>query len=368
MRASWVEVDRAALRDNLRGLRAALSPGCDLMLVVKADAYGHGAPAVAALATAAGVKRLAVAHVDETPPVRRSAPTSQILVLGPILPAEVGVALRERATVVVVDTEHGRALAAEARRRRRVLPTHLKIDTGMGRIGFAWQDAVDAIRPLFHEPGLRIEGICTHFARVEAGEGDPARAQVERFLAVADAADSFAGRRLFRHMSASRGMQLHPEWDSDCVRIGIAAYGYGASDPAGRVVTRPVLQWKSRVAQVRRVPAGSPVGYYGVYVTPAATTLAVIAVGYADGYLRALSNRSHVLINGRRCRVVGRISMNWMVADAGLYATVAAGDEAVLIGRQGNQEIWADEMAALCRTIPYEILTGIRATIERRMI
>jgi len=367
MALCWLEVDSSVLRDNLRALRSALSGGCEIVVVVKADAYGHGATAVARIAAGVGIRWFAVAHAEELDAVRRAAPRANIVVLGPVRPEELDLVTRHRGIPCVVDLDHGRSLAAAARRQKRPLPVHLKIDTGMGRLGFDWAGAAEAIRPLFDEPGLRIEGICTHFARVEAGAEDPARVQVERFLVVAAAVQEMAGRRLFRHVSGSRGMLLHPEWDFEGVRPGIAVYGYGASDPAGRVVTRPVLQWKARVAQVRCVPAGTPVGYYGTYTTPAATTLAVVGAGYADGYLRSLSNRAHVLIGGRRCRVVGRVSMNWLVADVGLYGAVAPGDEVVLIGRQGNQEIWADELATLCRTIPYEILTGIRATIERRV-
>lgn len=367
MGPSWVEIDPGGLRANLDALRAALPKTTEPVLVVKANAYGHGAAHVAKLAAGAGIKWFAVAHAREAVVVRRAAPRARIVLLGPADSSEVAALARLRVIPIIVDADHGRALAAEARKRKERLAAHLKIDTGMGRLGFPWADAAEAIGPLFREEGLRIDGICTHFARVESGPDDPARTQVERFFRVVETAERIAGRRLFRHVSSSRALLLHPEWDLDGVRPGILAYGYGASDAAGRIQTRPVLQWKTRVVQVRCVPVGTSVGYYGTYTTPAATTLAVIAAGYADGYLRTLSNRSHVLIGGRRCRVVGRVSMNWITVDAGLYATVKAGDEAVLIGRQGNQEIWADELATLCRTIPYEILTGINASIERRL-
>ncbi len=368
MDSCWVEIDGAALCENLRAIRAALPDRVDIILVVKADAYGHGGPTVARLAADCGLRWLAVAHVAELTAVRAAAPKARLLVLGPILPHQTGEVLRHGAIPIVAGLEHGRALAAEARRRRRPLTVHLKIDSGMGRIGMSWTSAVEEIRPLLAERGLHIEGICTHLARVEPGEDDPGAAQVQRFREVAAAAEAIAGRKLMQHVSSSRAALLHPEWDFDAIRPGLIAYGYGAADPAGRMLTRPVLQWKCRVVHVRRVPAGTPVGYYGTYVTPAATTLAVVSAGYADGYLRALSNRAHVLVGGRRCRVVGRVSMNWITVDAGLYANVRAGDEAVLIGRQGNQEIWADELATLARTIPYEILVGIRATIPRRLV
>ncbi len=368
MKPSRVEVDLGALAENAGRLRATLGPSTALMLVVKADAYGHGAVPVVRRAVAEGVPWFAVAYVQEALAIRPAAGDARIAVLGVAEPAEVPALLEHRITPIVVDVGHGRALAAEARRAGRPLPVHVKIDTGMGRLGIHWPDAAEAGRALLAEDGLRVEGLCTHFARVEEGAEDPAREQMRRFADTAAALEDAAGRRLFKHVSSSRAMLLHGEWDLDAVRPGIIAYGYGAADPGGRVLTRPVLQWKASVAQVRRVPAGFPVGYYSTYVTRGPTTLAVLAAGYADGYLRTLSNKAHVLIGGRRCRVVGRVSMNWITVDAGPYAHVEAGDEAVLVGRQGNQEIWADELATLCRTIPYEILTNIHAAVPRAYI
>ena len=368
MKSSWIEIDRAVLRDNLQCIRGALPAATEAVLVVKANAYGHGLAETARCAAGAGVRWFAVAYLDEALAVREAAPDAQIVVLGVADAADVPVMLERRIIPIAVSAEHGRALGAEARRGGARLPVHLKIDTGMGRMGILWPQAAAEGGALLEEPGLDVQGLCTHFARVEPGEQDPARVQAERFFTVAGALEARAGRRLFRHVSSSRAMLCHPEWDLDGVRPGIIAYGYGASDESGRVRTRPVLQWKTRVMQARRVPAQFAVGYYGTYVTPAPTTLAVIGLGYADGYLRTLSNKSHVLIGGRRCRVVGRVSMNWITVDVGPYGRVAQSDEVVLIGRQGNQEIWADELATLCRTIPYEILTGINATIERRYL
>ena len=368
MHHAWVEIDLTAFRENLRALGGSLRPSTATVLVVKANAYGHGLIPMARCAAEAGVRWFAVAHMEEAVGVRSVAPEAGIVLLGPAEPADVPRLLELRAWPVVVSVEHGRALAAEARRAGATLPAHLKIDTGMGRLGMLWTQAAEEGGALLDEPGLRIDGVCTHFARVEPGAEDPARAQVERFMDVVRAVEAKAGRRLFRHCSSSRAILCRPEWDFDGVRPGIIAYGYGATDAAGRVHTRPILQWKTRVAQARRVPAGFSVGYYGTYTTPAPTTLAVVALGYADGYLRSLSNRGHMLIGGRRCRVVGRVSMNWIIVDVGLYGRVAQGDEVVVVGRQGNHEIWADELATLCRTIPYEILTGINPLLDRRYV
>jgi alanine racemase len=366
MKNAYVDVDLGALAENVRRVRGALPERVALMMVVKANAYGHGTYEVARRAARAGVGWFAVAHLHEALEVRRAAPGAEIVVMGVAGAEDVPALLDARLHALAVSLEQGRALAAAARAAGRALPVHVKVDTGMGRLGMHWEDAAGEASGLLEEPGLEVRGLCTHFARVDAGEEDPAREQYRRFHGVAGAIEARARRPLFKHVSSSRAALLHPEWDLDGVRPGIVLYGYGASSPGGRFVTRPILEWRTRVMQARRVPARFAVGYYGTYVTPAPTTIAVIGLGYADGYLRALSNKAHVLIGGRRCRVVGRVSMNWITVDVGPYANVRQGDEVVLLGRQGNQEIWADELAILCRTIPYEILTGINASIDRR--
>jgi alanine racemase len=210
-------------------------------------------------------------------------------------------------------------------------------------------------------PDLEVTGLCSHFAAVEPKANDTAQAQFKRF----EAASRQLPRDVFRHISSSRAMLFHKEWDLDGVRPGIVLYGYGSSESGMRVRSQPVLQWKTSVVQVKAVPAGSKVGYYGTHTTQAPTRLATLAVGYADGYLRTLSNRGQVLIRGRRRKVVGRVSMNWLTVDVGDDQAVREGDEAVLLGEQGGEAIWADELARQCRTIAYEILTGINAAIER---
>ena len=166
----------------------------------------------------------------------------------------------------------------------------------------------------------------------------------------------------YRHIANSAAFLAHPEWDLTAVRCGIIAYGYGARYEGARAPTKPFMQWKTRVIQVRHVPAGFPVSYLSTHVTQAPTVLATINVGYADGFARQLSNRGMVLLNGRRVPVVGRVTMNFTVLDAGSDSQVREGDEVVLMGEQGGESLWADELARWCKTIPYEILTSIRST------
>ena len=364
---SWVEVDLGRLRSNAEAIRASLG-GAGLIAVIKADAYGHGLAPVAEALNRAGVVRFAVAYASEAVVVREAAPAAElILVLGVAGTEHVPRMLRERITQVVVSADHGRALSDAALAAGGRLGVHVKLDTGMGRLGFVCPAETASAAALARLPGIELTGVCTHFSMVEP-EKKPtaARGQAEKFRQAVPVIEAAAGRRLFRHMSSSRAALLLKECDQDAVRVGIALYGYGAGEPDKRFVTQPVLRWKSRVMQVKTVPAGFAVGYYGSYKTSGLTDLGIISCGYTDGYQRHLGNKGHVLIGGHRRPVVGRVSMNWIAADLGPASGIKAGDEVVLIGEQGGEQIWADELAQHCGTIAYEILTGISRQIERR--
>ena len=366
---SWVEVDLKKLRGNVEAIRSSLG-GTELMVVIKSDAYGHGLEAAAAALGRAGVARFAVAYAAEASVVRAAAPEAKlVLVLGAARPADVPKMLRDRIAPVVVSAEHARALSDAAVAAGGRLGVHVKLDTGMGRLGFVCPAEIEQAAGVARLPGLEVQGVCTHFAMVEP-EKKPtaAKGQAEKFRQAVPIIEAAAGRRLFRHMSSSRAALLLPECDHDAVRVGISLYGYGAAEKDKRFATAPVLSWKSRVMQVKKVPAGFAVGYYGSYKTAAPTELATISCGYADGYQRHLGNKGHVLIGGKRRPVVGRVSMNWISADLGPDSGIRAGDEVVLIGEQGGESIWADELAKHCGTIAYEILTGISRQIERRYL
>ncbi len=360
MNKSWVEVNLGQLKRNVRSLRAAIP--AQMIFVIKADAYGHGMVPVALAAAEEGVSWFAVAYLEEALQLREALPDVNILVLGCVLPESVDVLLEKRITPIVTDREHGLSLATAARALDETLSAHLKVDTGMGRFGVQWDEVEETVNAFDEVGGLELTGVCSHFAKVEPKKPDEALLQAGKFQkTLATFPDG-----IFTHLSSSRAALYFPEWDFDAIRQGIVLYGYGAQDPEGRFQTQPILQWKARVAQVKSVPAGFSVGYYGTHVTEVPTQIATLAVGYADGYNRALSNRGDVLIGGKRCAVVGRVSMNWITVDIGANAEVRVGDEAVLIGEQGDEAIWANELSAICRTIPYEILTSIHASLERK--
>ena len=368
MNTSRIDIHLDRLAGNLASLQTSLTPSTALVLVVKADAYGHGLTPVATQAAASGVKWFAVAYLHEALAVRAVAPEAEIVILGAVGAEDVSLLVENRILPILVNEEHGRSLASAAQQAGCTLHAHLKVDTGMGRFGVAWPEAVATYERLAVLPGLQITGVCTHFASVEPRKPSLGPDQMERFRSITAELARRSREPLFRHASSSRAMQYYRDWDLDGVRPGISAYGYGASERGMRAQTQPVLEWRSSVMQVKRVPAGFPVGYYSTFTTAAPTVLATVACGYADGYHRSLSNRGFALVQGRRAAVAGRVSMNWITLDCGPDSDVKAGDEVVLLGRQGQETVWADDLARLGRTIAYEVLTSIHAAIPRRYV
>lgn len=360
MKNAWTDLDCEILGENLRNLQQALRAPAALILVVKARAYGHGAPAVSRCAWDNGVRWFLVSQLEEAQEVRALLPEARILLLGAVGPEDVPVLARDGIIPVLFSFPRSRRIAAEAHRRGIVLPCHVKVDTGMGRFGLAWEEAAGQIAALQRAGGLRIEGVCSHFASADHRDQEFACTQYRRFRQVLAECAAQGIQFPFRHISNSAAFRRQEEWDFEGVRCGILAYGYGGRGARTRAKTRPFLQWKTTVVQVKRVPAGFPVSYGSTHVAARATALVTINAGYSDGYSRLIGNRGCVLIGGRRAPVVGRVTMNFTVADAGPDATVREGDEVVLLGRQGDESIWADEMARWCRTIPYEVLTSIR--------
>ncbi len=368
MQSPSLSIDLNVLSANIQKLKSGLSPGTAIMFVVKSDAYGHGIGPVVQQAARDGVPWFAVAYFEEAIEVRQAAPEAEILVLGPITPEEVPEALRLQITPTVVDVEHANALGKAARQAGGTLNVHIKVDTGMGRMGFLEGAVMEDLGPILKTGHLHVTGICSHLAAVDLKRPWLQEKQHTRFRNAFQAAEELAGRRLMRHFCSSRGIQYYPEWDYDAVRPGILLYGYGCNDPRMRFQTQPLLQMKSRLMQVKRVPEGYPIGYYSSYRTTRETQIAVVGAGYADGYLRSLSNRGEAILRGQRVPVVGRISMNWITLDLGPDLECEAGDDVILIGKQGEETIWADWLGRRAGTIAYEILTAIHPRIPRSYV
>jgi alanine racemase len=318
--------------------------------VVKADGYGHGAGAVGRAALEAGAWGLAVSTTDEAASLVPLVEPDRLLALGGLTPCEAGQAAAVGCAVTCHSLELADALEAAAPPGRR-LPVHLKVDTGMGRLGCAPDEAPALARRLAGSGRLRLAGVFTHFASADC-EPEFTQEQFARFGRVLKALDVDPG---LRHAANSAAVLRHPETALDAVRCGIALYGYG--DPG----LRPALSLRAAVTQVKEVPAGAAVGYARTWVAPRATRVATIAVGYGDGVLRRRSNRGEVVIRGRRAPLIGRVSMDQVTADVGEVPGVRAGDWATLIG----EGITADEVADWSGTIAYEVLTSIGRRVER---
>jgi len=363
-------IDLEALRANAAQLGAA-ARGARLFAVVKADAYGHGAPRVAAELSGAGLDAFAVARVCELAALREAGLRAEVLVLGGAHDAaEADAALALGATLALLHEGHV-ALAAKAAERRGVrLPVHLEIDTGMRRTGVAPGALAAALARLADAPALRLAGLFTHFARADEPGAPEAEAQRAGLRAALEAvrAAGLAADGLLVHAANSAGVlggygvaPLLPE--ANAARPGLALYGVSpfAPDDAAGAGLRPVMTLAARVVQTRRLGAGEAVGYGGTWHAPRATTVATVAAGYADGVPWQLGNRGTVALRGRRVPIVGRVSMDSIALDCGDEAVVV-GDEVVLFGAGGPS---AAEVAELAGTIAYDVLAGVGSRVPR---
>ena len=360
-RPTWVEVELDAIRHNARVLKP---DGVELMAVVKANGYGHGDVDAARAALEAGASWLGVALVEEGLRLREAGIQAPILVFSEFPPGSEAVALAHRLTPTLYSGEGLGRLAAAA---RGPVPVHVKIDTGMHRVG-VWppEAAADFVR-LVLAAGLEIEGLFTHFARSEEDEATT-KEQLGRFLEGVDAAREAGARPRVLHAANTAATIRHPETHLDLVRPGIGLYGVEPAPGVGADLgLRPALRWRSEVGSVKRLAAGEATSYGHRYRLDRDAWIATVPVGYADGYPRQLTNLGEVLIGGRRCRVAGTVTMDQLIVDCG-DAQPALGDEVVLIGTQGDESVTADGLGRLFGTIGYEIVTRIGERVPRRYV
>jgi alanine racemase len=364
--ATTAEVDLEALAFNYQQLRRLIPPTVKLLAVVKADAYGHGAVPVSRKLEELGTDFLGVASVPEGMELRQAGLRKPILILSGIYPEEVEEVVSHHLTPMIYRLDTAEALAAAAKQRRATIPVHIKVDTGMGRIGLLPESVPAFVQRLKAFDSLEIEGIATHLST--ANEEDPcfAEEQLKRFSRTIEEIKKVGITPPFYHVANSAGLVNFSAARHTLVRPGIMLYGsYPAHSLKSKIDLQAVMSWKSRVADVREVPAGSPISYGRTFVTKHTSLLAAIPVGYADGYSRLLSNRGEVLIKGKRAPVVGRVCMDWTMADVSAIPAVAAGDEVVLMGGQMGQEITAEEIAGWAGTISYEILCLVGRRVQR---
>lgn len=369
-RPAWSEVDLDAVRTNVRTLARRADPA-QLLAVVKADGYGHGAVRVAHAALEAGASWLGVALVEEGTALRHARIDAPILVLSEPPPEAAAAVVAARLTPVVY-TEAGVEALAKAvadAAPDQPLPVHLKVDTGMRRVGCPPEHAAALVDALSARPELALEGICTHFAVADEPHRPETLQQLREFNALLDQLDARGARPPIVHAANSAALLAFPESRFDLVRVGIALYGVApAPRLAESIPLQPVLSLRAQVTYVKTLPAGTQLSYGLRYTLEQPSRVATVPVGYADGVPRNLGLRGgEVLIGGRRHPIAGAVTMDQLMVDVG-DAPVEVGDEVVLLGGQGDDQINAAEWAERLETIPYEIVTGIGPRVPRRYV
>lgn len=381
---SWIEISESAYASNLAFFRRLVGEDVELSAVVKSNAYGHGLLEVAGLAARHGADSFCVHALEEALALREAGFEQDVLILGHVPLARLDSVVEHDFRVVLYQLESARRLA-EVAPEARPARVHLKIETGTHRQGVEGAELDTLLEFLRSTPTVRVEGVYTHFANIEdTTDHRYARSQAESFQRALRQVEDAGFQPTRRHAACSAALALFPETHLDMVRLGISQYGFWSSketrlsfhnlsgsestEAAGAAaedVLRPVMTWKARISQVKWIPADAYVGYGCTYQTTRRTRLAILPTGYADGYDRKLSSAGHVLVRGRRAPVLGRICMNLTMIDVTDVPGVKMEDEAVLLGRQGDQEITAEQLASLVGTIPYEVVARIAPHLPR---
>ena len=373
-KASWgrpvqAEIELSAIASNVRAVKNVVGPNCRVMAVVKADGYGLGAPWVAEAAIAGGASSLAVACVDEGVQIRRAGYSGPILVLSYVPPDEAKAAVRNNLTLVLHRARTAYALDKAAREigiEDKSVAVHIKVDTGLGRYGCLPEELIPLARELSKLSTLRLEGLMTHLATADTSDLTFALEQLSRFNALRHDAEAAGFTFDIVHAANSAAALALPEARFDMVRVGIMLSGHLPSPHLANYISlRSAITLRTRLARVFQVEPGDTVGYGRTWRAEKPSVVGLVPIGYADGYSRALSNKAEVLVHGRRCPLVGRVSMDQAAIDLTAVGDVAEGDEVVLIGTQGADTITADEVARWAGTISYEVLCGLSARVPR---
>lgn len=367
VRPVWAEIDLGAIRHNLREIRRLVGPGVEMMAVVKAEAYGHGAIEVARTALDSGASWLGVAIPEEGVKLRQAGLTAPVLVFGPLQVSQVSVFLEYDLIPTVCTLEAAVALSREAVKIGKVAKVHIKVDTGMNRIGIHYSDTSRFVHKVTQFPGIKITGVYSHLATADHADKELAKLQIKRFTEVISQLkkDNLLPEKV--HLANSAAIMDLPNSYFNMVRPGIILYGLTPSTEMSNpseVNLKPALKLKTRVAFVKKVPPRSGISYGYRYYTKKETTIATIPIGYADGWSRMLTNKCMAMIGGKKYPIVGTICMDQCMVDVG-DDPVEIGDEVTLIGVDGDQAITADEIAGILGTINYEVTCMLSDRIQR---
>jgi len=363
-RPTWAEIDLGAIRHNLRALENTVGKNTSVMAVVKANAYGHGIVRVGGLLGKLKIRYLGVATLDEALALRKGGVRLPILILGSVFPREVGPAIRNNITLTLCSRELFNVLK-DASRGKFNPRVHIKVDTGMGRIGVWHEKAIGFIKEVKKTKNITVEGIYTHFS---ASGRDKlfTQKQIGSFRNLLDKLKASGISIPLAHAANSIACLDWEKSHLNMVRPGIIIYGiYPKRNFAGIIKLKPAFSLKTKIAFMKDTPPGRSISYGRTYITEFHTKIASLPIGYADGYGRVLSNKAEVLVRGKRAPVVGKITMDQTMVDVGHIKGAKVGDEVVLIGSQKGEEIRIEQLARLAGTIPYEIVTGITSRVPR---
>ena len=368
---TWLEVDSGQIKKNIETVKSILPEGCEMIAVVKANAYGHGDIFIAKKLQSFGIRRFAVACIDEALTLKHAGVGGELIILGYTDPQEALLAAKGGFTVACVSPDHLRELSEAALECEQPLKLHLAVNTGMNRIGFDCKDEKDladiASAYTSSHPNIEIRGIFSHFSSsddLSEGAEEYTRLQLSRFEKVLAYLKEHGIDPGFTHISNSGAIGKYPQARFDAVRCGALLYGYNTAIDA-MLPVEPAMTWKTKVSCVRTINKGDAVSYSRKFIASQPTRIATIGVGYADGLLRSLSNKGYVLINGCKAPMIGNMCMDQMMIDVSNVPGVAPGTEAVLIGRSGGLVQTADDLAEAAGTCMHEVLSSIGIRVER---
>jgi len=375
MRA-WAQINLNHIEHNIHYIRNIVAPKTKIMAVVKADAYGHGSIPVSRVLLENGADMLAVTTIDEALELRDAGFDVPILILSPVFDDAISRAVANNITLTVFDLATAQQISEAAALAGRTAKLHIKLDTGMSRVGFPCTENSTENRAIAEEiaqiatlPHINVEGIFTHFAKADEADRSFTDLQFSRFSAMCSLLEEMGIHIPIHHVCNSAATIKFPEYHLDMVRCGIILYGSAPSDEMeGMADIRPVMDFKARVSNVKIVPEGTALSYGGTYVAPAKQKIATISVGYADGYSRILSNRAQVIINGQKAPIAGNVCMDQCMAEVSHIPDIKIGDEVIIFGTDGNNTITVESVAKLIDTINYEIVCSVTRRVPRAYI
>jgi alanine racemase len=369
VRPTVAEIDLRALAENFRALRLAVGPAVGVIAVVKADAYGHGAAAVARLLEGLGIRGLGVATVEEGVVLRAAGIRCPVLIMGAAFGRDHEAVIANDLLPMVGDAADIDPFAEAAKRLGRVrYGIHIKVDTGMSRLGVTVPAFAAVLRQCASYPSLRLDGMATHFACADDRDPGQTERQLQQFIKCLDLARTMGADPQWIHAANSAAALRFPRARFDLIRPGIVLYGASPGEHVPALELKPVMSLRTRINAIREVPSGTPISYGGTFVTKRWSKIATIPVGYADGYPRSLSNRGWVIIRGKRAPLVGNICMDLTLVDVTEVDKVGVGDSVVLLGQDGEERIGAADLAAWAGTISYEILARVSVRVPRSYV